>query len=528
MRHIVLLVVVLLCQKACVTMSQSVSATQEDADVFKLFWQKLNDMLTPQWASFNDGDLPTQLFLMEMPGFSVNGDDFSEEAWRRNDYSGSSPDYLSFQLVDTAPSFANYFVDSGFRISKMWAQFMLNAKTESPHDDPVREARYRDAVSRLYDENFAPRPIQKTRQALLDAWEAAFDEAIDNRYTCLVRGNQAPDLCAQKAVIWAEEVTAAWFAYETLNRDLMGTQSQILQLQSNDLHLLLSEALESFQSYRRSEIGTANLFATYYNVLFEPSDWWQWFVDAETNATEFASSSASAFVSVSIRSDETYQERIPTFERFFANYTTSARFDRPMMRVTAGSTDVEQGFVDLIGTATTTSMEISFEVAKVKIERPWLDLGLLRYSPIAITGLPAGAWSSAQVDPLAMFPLLPTSMIVARNVRISSTWSQEIADVLSNSTDPNNDVNVEIGPFNTGGNNNQYSREFSGSSSSSFDGSTLSITGPMVIGWVATTVPYFPNAAVDDLDLGEADLLDTPTPTPTLSPTPTPNATATT
>jgi hypothetical protein len=117
---------------------------------------------------------------------------------------------------------------------------------------------------------------------------------------------------------------------------------------------------------------------------------------------------------------------------------------------------------------------------------------------------------------------------VARNVRISSTWSQEIADVLSNSTDPNNDVNVEIGPFNTGGNNNQYSREFSGSSSSSFDGSTLSITGPMVIGWVATTVPYFPNAAVDDLDLGEADLLDTPTPTPTLSPTPTPNATATT
>mmetsp|Transcript_13433 Transcript_13433/g.20257 ORF Transcript_13433/g.20257 Transcript_13433/m.20257 type:complete len:541 (+) Transcript_13433:23-1645(+) len=495
-----ILVVILLLTVITKTNGQASGAVASsgDADLFKLLWTKLNDIVTPEWAYWSEGGLPNQIFLMESPGFAVNGFDFDETTWRKTAYSGPSPEYLKFLMTDTAPAFSNYFVDSGFRISQLWEQFMLNARTESPHDDPDRERRYLEALDRLYDENFQPRALTLTRERFLRRWENSFDDSLDHRFNCLLRENETPDVCAQKAVIWKEVVSADWFSYETVSRDVKGTQSQILQLQSSDLHLLLTEAMEQFHAYRRSEVGGTNLFATYYNVVMNPSNWWTWFLGVDDT---------SAFVSVSFDSSETYTEREVTYDRYFSSVGSTSNFDRPLIRVTSGDPSVDEGFIDATETATSSSISISMRIAKVKVERPWLDLGLLRYSPLAIQGLVAGSWSTGEADPQAMFPLLPTAFIVARDVYLSSTWSSSMTSTLSAATSACgpldeecvSSVNVQIGPFSIGQDQNQYTSEFAASSRAIFDGQTIYIPGPMIIGWVATKVPYFPNANVDDL-----------------------------
>ena len=69
------------------------------------------------------------------------------------------------------------------------------------------------------------------------------------------------------------------------------------------------------------------------------------------------------------------------------------------------------------------NLKISFKIRKVTIQRPWMDPAILHYPIVGIKGLPSGAWSSGELDGKTnkgSFPLLPTAMIVAKDVVISS------------------------------------------------------------------------------------------------------------
>ena len=76
-------------------------------------------------------------------------------------------------------------------------------------------------------------------------------------------------------------------------------------------------------------------------------------------------------------------------------------------------------------------MTITFQIRKVLIHRPWMEIGILQNPTLGIAGLEAGAWSTGKLEPnnTGQFPLLPTAMIVAKNVIIkfdeSSSESNE-------------------------------------------------------------------------------------------------------
>ena len=65
-------------------------------------------------------------------------------------------------------------------------------------------------------------------------------------------------------------------------------------------------------------------------------------------------------------------------------------------------------------------MTITFQIRKVLIHRPWMEIGILQNPTLGITGLEAGGWSTGKLEPnnTGQFPLLPTAMIVAKNVII--------------------------------------------------------------------------------------------------------------
>ena len=65
-------------------------------------------------------------------------------------------------------------------------------------------------------------------------------------------------------------------------------------------------------------------------------------------------------------------------------------------------------------------MTITFQIRKVLIHCPWMEIGILQNPTLGIAGLEAGAWSTGKLEPnnTGQFPLLPTAMIVAKNVII--------------------------------------------------------------------------------------------------------------
>lgn len=65
-------------------------------------------------------------------------------------------------------------------------------------------------------------------------------------------------------------------------------------------------------------------------------------------------------------------------------------------------------------------MTITFQIRKVLIHRPWMEIGILQNPTLGIAGLKAGGWSTGKLEPnnTGQFPLLPTAMIVAKNVII--------------------------------------------------------------------------------------------------------------
>lgn len=93
-----------------------------------------------------------------------------------------------------------------------------------------------------------------------------------------------------------------------------------------------------------------------------------------------------------------------------------------------------------------TDLKISFKVRKVTIQRPWLDPIVLCYPTLGMKGMEAGAWSSGDLNKSnkGRFPLLPTAMVVAKDVNISwGTVKSSLENTLKK-TDSNASVKVSI------------------------------------------------------------------------------------
>ena len=62
-------------------------------------------------------------------------------------------------------------------------------------------------------------------------------------------------------------------------------------------------------------------------------------------------------------------------------------------------------------------MTITFQIHKVLIHCPWMEIGILQNPTLGIAGLEEGAWSTGKLEPnnTGQFPLLPIC-IVAKNV----------------------------------------------------------------------------------------------------------------
>ena len=165
-------------------------------------------------------------------------------------------------------------------------------------------------------------------------------------------------------------------------------------------------------------------------------------------------------------------------------------------------------------------LKISFKVRKVTIQRPWMDPFILQYPILGINGLEAGEWSDGKVDPEAnkgAFPLLPTAMIVAKDIEITSKSFSETIFAKSNKMSVDASVKVwflftcvilkflylyhniiicstqvGVGLFSAKGNFSYATGSKSSDYSYDDKSNILKIKGAQIIGWVCVLNPFFP------------------------------------
>lgn len=155
-------------------------------------------------------------------------------------------------------------------------------------------------------------------------------------------------------------------------------------------------------------------------------------------------------------------------------------------------------------------IQLKFEYMRVRIIRHWLVPDVFNYrfwtykKAFGFREVSDGAILGNMIGPQGLMPVLPTYVVVARNVSISAAFSDEekrfVEDTLSGS------ASGGYGPFSVKG---SYSSTTTQEDVvGSFDGTTLKIANPQIIAFMGTLMPRSPNPDkrlpwTDDADFGD-------------------------
>jgi hypothetical protein len=535
-----------------------------ERDWFASMWEQMNRVLCEGWEQWREDAFPREILLLEVPGFTVDWSQFDSSRFRRAEYNITSPSYRQFLLADVAPSFSPYFVDSGFRISKLYAQMTLNFLTSSALDNPQRLAHLDAAYRALADEILArQKALLQVEQALDDAeeeqqgdqeeanllgslfsddtdkedttssgddtlalsytllaaWKRSVAELYAEKRACLLDKNVDVDECMRRAVTWKADVDERWWNYDQHSKSSRLAQSLVQSSVRQSLHSHMAMAMRDLMLGSRREVGASLFLASYATTRFVPDDWWRWF--STDNAGREARANTDAFRRITLRPSNVPPASTSAFERMFGSNssapmaTNSSSVPPPLIRIASPSSADDDG-QSLNASDELADLSITFDVAAVAIERPWFSDELLRMRPLAIEGLEEAAWSrgGARGSSREMLPFLPTAMIVARNIVIqSSQWSPALVAALEQASGTAPTLSIQIGPFIAGASTNRLASAAdnqveSRSPPSSFDAAdgSLRIVGPLIIGWRCRRTPRFPNSNADAIARESAQL----------------------
>ena len=121
--------------------------------------------------------------------------------------------------------------------------------------------------------------------------------------------------------------------------------------------------------------------------------------------------------------------------------------------------------------STTDGFSISFKYSRVNIDRSWFKLALLTTKNWYIFGTKAGEYSTGgEGNSPCMFPLLPTSFVAIRDLKITANWSAEDKTTISNA--------AAFGFFDV--------------RDSTFNSNTLEVKGLQILGWISRIMPQLP------------------------------------
>lgn len=149
---------------------------------------------------------------------------------------------------------------------------------------------------------------------------------------------------------------------------------------------------------------------------------------------------------------------------------------------------------------------VSFEIARIDIMRPWFKASLLTYPGTRIVGHRRGDVCSGSLSKAGSctFPFYPTALVVARNINLYNTFTDEEQAFFEEVKGWSADVSVGYGPFSLS-NTTRSQTDLSDEEKKEFGDSVKISLGDelQIIGYVNTVLaPEFPAADDQSLQLG--------------------------
>jgi len=254
----------------------------------------------------------------------------------------------------------------------------------------------------------------------------------------------------------------------------------------------------------RAKVNTA--IATINNLQdLDPNSWWTELKSRFTKGSSQSSSGAPFGVTMTSPDYKTFFEdegwtQISFNQQDVQNQVTSKSTQTGggvsvgwgLWRASAeASYKKDQGY----SLASSTDISISLEVRRVEVTRPWMDGSVFRsrawrWGQGSVNELISnGADASLGETPSGVMPLLPTTLILARNLTMTASMTTEESNWVNEQISAK--ASFGYGPFSFGGSYNQQNGQTNIEASRS--GNTLSNPAVQILGYSCEVLPRSPN-----------------------------------
>ena len=445
-------------------------------------YDAIYDSLTTVPSGIGDGrpveDKNKSYLSLALQGNPIDATQFQNE-WTPDNPQGSTFASESFaSLVDFVPVMSPAYASSGNSVDQLYGE-VVNANVSPPAVDPAAQAAYNRAFDLLYvdgnDFNDQGQQVTvkvesplyrnyKNKKSLYNAKLTAYQlnflnydlsKPADQRKWSIL----APTLRA--------EVDIAYGDFQAARPGVVETALATLgQYEASSLASIFTRARQIYEQTKKgSGIGNPD----WHHCEAYPGNW---FADsAAPNFTGLTISSASFRLNESSR---------------FTSWSAGGSVGFGLWSVGASASSTSQSYS--LSTESS-NISISFLMGRIEIRRRWLNPSLFSLRGWSVAGRGAGGYSNGQSTANSgVFPLLTTAFIVARDIKISGTWGSSDLQLASQSTSAS--ASVGWGPFSLSGSyrSGSSSRRFS----STFDGTTITVPGVQIIGWISAIQPFSP------------------------------------
>lgn len=425
----------------------------------------------------------TVLSLMK-PGLAINPADF-RNPWTPGNSAGNQDAAVNTaQLVDVALRLSSVYTDSGKTISQIYKQILDGVSIPAQSPNPAIEKQLTDADAVLFRlvDTVDPDTGETTQKKVESQ---LYRDYLDNQATYnaarfgyvgawqeaqkTTTGKNTWPLMATTLQIPVRQAYDRWRAAGADKVEqaiaIMNTSSQ------NALQKAWDNAKKAFEGYGVILGDTVSgLTEPIQRVSLLPSNWYS------TSASGWTTyDSATSSVSTSQSSD-------------YKSGGGSAAFSLGLFSIggSGGHTVTQQH-----ASSETRDLRISFQYTLVTIRRPWLTFNLMATKGWNVgnlfgKGKISNGTKSGQNE--SVWPLLPTSFVVVKDVVISASWSKADLDLIKKHTSGGG--GFSIGPFSIGG---SYAHSSSKETyQASITGGKITVPGVQIIGFISQVLPYCP------------------------------------
>ncbi|MGW4213495.1 hypothetical protein ACWEIJ_36295 [Lentzea sp. NPDC004789] len=451
--------------------------------LLQAFYDALFDSQTLAPPGVGDGRPALQRsrthLAMMWPGLAIDKAQFANQ-WSPENPTGSMAAAENFStLVDPAPLLAPVYTPGG-GVDELYGE-IVNANVRPAPPDPAGQEAFEKAWKVLTVDGI---DYDDTGKQITVPVDSPLFRNYKNKRARYVAALTSYTSAYLQHDLTKPEDQRKWAIIGPLLRDPVDQAYNDLQTARPGV---VESALATVDQYQQSSL--AEIFASARRVytetrkssLVDPAS--DWHLCQPFPANWMADAAADQYATVTINSSSM---RLNSDSRF-ASWAAGGGIDFGLWRVgAAGSTTTQQ--YDL--SAETKDLTLSFKLGRVEIRRrSWHRSSLTSLHGWSTAGRAPGDYSTgrADVNP-GVFPLLPTALLVVSEFKASAKWGTSDLHRAAQATTLGADVSFLT--FNLSGSHR------SGSSSSryrsTFDGTTVSAPGPMIVGVMSTVQPFTP------------------------------------